>query len=178
MSLQCLTLKVILWLNSSAPLYSFLCFYRCLMPVVLGRRESITLSDWRKEVDSPRHHLPRVRSTDMRQGGHIWHCFTAHPTSPIQGHRVHFLHPNLCILVIRVICQTGYPFSWGEWRKLSWHRSHVLDGALRNTYSTKCISSNTWTLHMLPLWWFTFLLGIIQETIIICCWLFGVLFSV
>ncbi|KAI7809781.1 hypothetical protein IRJ41_016393 [Triplophysa rosa] len=44
---------------------------RCLLPVVLGRRESITLSGWRKEVASPRHHLPRVRSTDMRQGGHF-----------------------------------------------------------------------------------------------------------
>lgn len=71
MILQYLTFKVILWQNSSAPLYSFLCFYRCLLPVVLGRRESITLSDWRKGVDSPRHHLAGVRSTDMRQGSHI-----------------------------------------------------------------------------------------------------------
>lgn len=84
------------------------CFYRCLLPVVLGRRESITPSNWRKEVASPRHHVPRVRSTDMRQGSHFWQCLTAHPEGPIQGQKVPFHHPHFCILVIRVISQTGY----------------------------------------------------------------------
>lgn len=99
MFLQRLTVKVTLWLNSSAPLCSFLCFHRCLLLVVLGRSQSIRLSDWGKR-------------------------WTAHViTCPGSAHKMYFLHPNFCIFS-RVINQIHYPISGGALRKLCWPWSH------------------------------------------------------
>ncbi len=129
MFLQCLTVNVTLWLCS------FLCFHRCLLLVVLGRSESIRLSDMRKEVDSPRHHLPRVRSALMSHS--VWLLIQ-------QEHRVYILHPNFCILVIRVINQICYPISWETLRKQCRPRSHnVLRDALGNMHRMRFLYIST-----------------------------------
>lgn len=82
---SCSVWHVTVWLNSSAPLCSFLCFHRCLLLVVLGRSLNIRQSDMRKEVDSPRHHLPRVSSR-----------LTSHSVDPTRAQSVlpppRFLH--------------------------------------------------------------------------------------